>query len=568
MNNASIVILAWTMGALVALALYLVWRRLRYTSQRHVSISPNDSRRIVRKALRALNCTPVWSKENEDSLADYTYQGSSFRIRLVKNSPFMKLSCLSFYSVHAEQMELMRNICNQCNLNTDNCRLTYMVNKADGTAHMHILSSLLLTNIMPLVLFKRIMDDIFLWKNVFIRRFEEVVKDTEAVGNADIEKAGMELSRNIYLVREQEMLHQSAGPEWREEPNSRLTLKYLLSTAMGLSHFLPIRMTVIYDEHESHKIETDEIRNFALSTMLIDEGRFTHHAATFFLSYFDRILPDKERHLIVHLSAELGDEQSLYSRITITQIPLSAQRINPVGTDNNKTIALSMLAAYDLRPSQSRIDEFRYLWKEAMAKLQREGFDALTEDERLIIACINPQVGYHLYRGKMLFTRKCFIEAIPFLEYVYHTLHRYLPGPQLEVHQYFFEVSYMLGFCYNALHQYDRAYYYLELLLPLHNIIYTEEYINCMVNGGDLRAYGVIEGILQELGNLPNKEKINGHFDLFESFLKRRKAYLLVEQENYDEAEKLLRSMIDEPENSDFAIQELAYIRKRKGEKQ
>ena len=51
----------------------------------------------------------------------------------------------------------------------------------------------------------------------------------------------------------------------------------------------------------------------------------------------------------------------------------------------------------------------------------------------------------------------------------------------------------------------------------------------------------------------------------FINFLKRRKAYLLVEMKEYDDAEKLLKKMLDEPDSSDFALQELAFIQKNKG---
>lgn len=50
----------------------------------------------------------------------------------------------------------------------------------------------------------------------------------------------------------------------------------------------------------------------------------------------------------------------------------------------------------------------------------------------------------------------------------------------------------------------------------------------------------------------------------FVSFLKRRKAFLLVRQGSYDEAEKLLKQLLDDPENSYFALKELAYIQKKK----
>ncbi|HEY9550713.1 MAG TPA: hypothetical protein VIQ97_00355, partial [Prevotella sp.] len=137
--------------------------------------------------------------------------------------------------------------------------------------------------------------------------------------------------------------------------------------------------------------------------------------------------------------------------------------------------------------------------------------------------------------------------------------------PEVQLH--FFDTAYMLGHCYNHLQQYDRAYYYLELLLPLHNMVYTEEYVNCLVNKGDLRAYGTIEGMLAELKKIPPKEREKGALAAFENFLRRRKAYLLVELQRDEEAEKMLRKMMDEPDNTDFAISELAILQKRKEER-
>ena len=167
MGYIELMLLICTVCAFATLASYFVWKGYLRAKQGRYSNSPNDNRRIIRRALRTLNCKPVWKKENEDTFADYEYQGGSFRIRLNKNSPFARLSYLSIYSVHAEQLELMRNICNQCNLNTDNCRIIYTIENANGTAYVHIVSGLLLNDITSSLLLKRTMEDMFLWKNVF-----------------------------------------------------------------------------------------------------------------------------------------------------------------------------------------------------------------------------------------------------------------------------------------------------------------------------------------------------------------------------------------------------------------
>jgi hypothetical protein len=48
----------------------------------------------------------------------------------------------------------------------------------------------------------------------------------------------------------------------------------------------------------------------------------------------------------------------------------------------------------------------------------------------------------------------------------------------------------------------------------------------------------------------------------FNSFLKRRKSYVLIETGRYDEARAILNELLNDPDSSDFAMSELAYLQK------
>ena len=48
------------------------------------------------------------------------------------------------------------------------------------------------------------------------------------------------------------------------------------------------------------------------------------------------------------------------------------------------------------------------------------------------------------------------------------------------------------------------------------------------------------------------------------SFLKRRHGYSLIEFGKLDEAEKVFKSLLDDPTSQDYAVSELAYIQKLK----
>ncbi len=84
-----------------------------------------------------------------------------------------------------------------------------------------------------------------------------------------------------------------------------------------------------------------------------------------------------------------------------------------------------------------------------------------------------------------------------------------------------------------------------------------------MIYLGDYRSLMTIDGILEDLHNSIVEDE-EGEFEQsvhsFLQFLYRRKAYVLVELHRFDEAEEMLRQMIDDPESGDFALDELAYI--------
>lgn len=93
-----------------------------------------------------------------------------------------------------------------------------------------------------------------------------------------------------------------------------------------------------------------------------------------------------------------------------------------------------------------------------------------------------------------------------------------------------------------------------------------ETFVNCLVNGHDFRAMNFIDSFLHEVMAVTGEEPTEQTSPelqkavTFVAFLKRRKAYLLVQLERYDEAEKLLKHLLNDPVSSDFALKELAYI--------
>lgn len=556
----------WAIVIVLVLMAERAWRKHHKAGRGSYVHSQKENQILVSNALKALNCQCKWEKEQGGKIAKFDFQTGHFRLRIEDGSPYVRLSYLFVFDAPLVDIELVRNVCNQCNINSENIRVVYSINEENNVVDVHILSGLLLADSTAKDVLSHAMLDMFRWQNAFFRRFHDLQDSNANAEGRDLEKDHAMYQRELFLVREQEIMHQSVGPEWRQDVSKVMSLKQVLSTTLGLNDIIPIRMAVVKEDVQEIT-DTASTLNYDLSSLLIEKGQFVRENAGIRLFFFNARQPEKERQLNISLCSEKGTEDSLYYRITMTVIPLSIQRIIPAGSNENRQEMCSILVAYDLKSNKKQLDEFHYMWKEAMAIRRGKENEKMSDEQRLICDCLDPQEGYHLYRGRALYQQKRFYEALFHLENAFSAMEKRFDTMKGSQESKFYETCYLIGSCYCELGQYKRAYYYLQMTLSLNRITFTEEFINCLVNSGDHRAIKTIDNYFNEVElslDLEEKSEPGEHIVHFLDFLKRRKAYALVSRHRFDEAEELLKAMLDDPGNSDFAINELAYIQKIK----
>ena len=94
------------------------------------------------------------------------------------------------------------------------------------------------------------------------------------------------------------------------------------------------------------------------------------------------------------------------------------------------------------------------------------------------------------------------------------------------------------------------------------NIRHTMELVNSMANSKDLRLFSYTEGIMDEVKrNFADNEELPENIRDFINFIRRRRGYAFIDFNQLDKAEKIFTQMLDEEENADYAINELAYIK-------
>lgn len=564
---------------IVAIALALYWV-LRIRNMRRTLRLPfiNDHRAIITQALRKMNIKPEWEKEENKQVVHFTYQGGHFNITLEKGSPYARISYLYFYKTDMDRLDAVRLNCNLCNLNTDACRIVYTIDEKEDDVDVHFVS------VLPIIRegmdeeLQRVMGDAFRWQDAFSKRLDGMEKHK----GTDIEKIKADYERELELIREQEMTHQQEGPDWHESQANTHVLSDLLATTMGLTDIIPTSMSITREESSTTLSDPDQILNTKISDLLISDNTFAYKSAFAKLDFYDPRDILKERHLMMDIEAEEQTKDTLYYRVTLSLAPVSLIVNTDESSEEREKKMTSVLLGYDLTPSKERLAHFRYVWKEALDKSKNGQEDSMTEEEKTIVKMQGSHIAENYFTGRQLYLHKRYYEAVGHLTDAFRDLTKKVEGKSGILKDTFDEIAYLIGCCYMCLHQYEKACFYLQITLPTSHESYTEAYINCLVNNHDFRALDTINGLQENLNMLLQSiEMGNGNEDdeteenpklaqqkekieHFAAFVKRRKAYLLVSMGKYDEAEVLLKKLLDDPENSDFALTELAYIQNNK----
>lgn len=509
--------------------------------------------KLVDRTLRSLNCQTEWETDRGDRVVKYDYQNGHFRIRVEQGTSYVSLTYLFCYTTPSTNIDVARIVCNQCNLNSNNERLVYSVNETKNEIDIHILVGLLINKDNAKEVLVSSMRDIFNWQNAFARRFEELTSESEQSKEKDPEFAASQMGRLLFLMRQQEMEMQH-NDQFRFNETDKLQLGFFMGKAMGITEIIPHNLNK-HSDNNKQLVDADEILNLDLLNPKNSIMTFRFETEK---------QPGQEQNMFILVNDAGDDGQTEYKRIMACVQPPDPLPNQPFAFTHAAPQATSVLVAHDRVSPQAKIDEFNYMWKEALQKFKNGEEESLTDEQRMICQCTDADTARSLYEGRKLFLYKRYFEALLHLENAFRRMQPRFDKMKNSEKENFFEVIYLIGFCYSEMRQYKKAMGYLDMIAEVHRINYTEEIVNCMVNSGDFRALATIDRLLKQLTppEEDEDEPTPPHIANFLSFLKRRKAFVLIDKRQYEDAKKLLNTMLEEPDNTDFAINELAYIQK------
>lgn len=397
------------------------------------------------------------------------------------------------------------------------------------------------------------------------------------------------LSRQEFIKAETKFRHSNIQKLPRFNKETPATLGFILETLFDIRkedlYWMHIFSSDFHRSNTDDRIidDKDKIWDYNLFDAIIymndkgesvsKEGQNTTITIRYDKAYYKRADSDtcedksilyNDNSIILFLrNIAASGEGTRYMRVSVMIPDFVADDDMRASRSKNSPQTMSFVLAWDETDPTDRLGKYQQLF-DSLVKKNKNG-EELAEDENLILTTymhsnsVKYDFGYAIW---LLGQKRYFDALIQFLK-VYEAL-KLDYDDKIAI---YLETCYCIGFCYNELEQFEKAYYYLNIF-GFSNIIddkyfkprYVIEYVNCICNNGDNK--GTLGLMSDWINKLKEKKEMSSVETELYWFLWRRSAYLLIEMKDYDDAETLLNKLMKYPETAEFAKQELEYLKK------
>ncbi len=344
--------------------------------------------------------------------------------------------------------------------------------------------------------------------------------------------------------------------EWGQEKpsNDSLTVKEMLRFYARDGKSAPQRLTIVTDGVTSALTDRDAIMSLNVRNYL--KGLPTRAEEVVMTMTMERSTMTVLLRLLDHST----DKTWWYSM----SIMLSEQSM----TDHSHTSLL------EIRMADAEADywEAKYMLDDARDKVAQGREREMTDEQRLAAAAAQPLLQTDLYWGKKFFNGACYQQALYFFFRAKDTmasLWRMLPAEQRRL---YFRVCSYIGHALKSMGQPERAYYYLQRANELHETETEQDLIEVMSELEDAMLPDHLRRLLQQTHKhltelrlqheeVENEEEMESQTDFY-NYLNRRMAYVMVQQHELDVAEGMLKDMLVNDTDVEFAQNLLERIKR------
>ena len=513
------------------------------------------------EVFEALGVEIVEKKEDGDYVV--AYQGGYFLFSFVNDSEWVDIYFLNFDSCKYEFFHQAKRIVNDVNMRFWGwaCCLRMSNDKAAKEPLQACLSyRYAMVGTLPQIktLLREVMEQAFHISHYYRNTLAEDIKKKKEQDEQFFNDTVFN-NKIAYLQRLKEAKHlEERGEEFPE--SSELSIDNLVKLFDHVDFGDIQSMRIVRDNLVECMTEVEEIKAFNLREYIRKQPDVTG------IRNITLIFGFEHQDLFVNLAKAKGStERSLFFVVNALR---SGSELDAL-MDNRGPISSRTMMEIRLTDADKDYWEAKYMIDEANDKVNTGKLDELTDEQRLVVSYTNPVTNLALYWGKKYYNNRCYFQSLFYFHQIYWHLKNLKQEWNDEQNKLYYEICYYIGFIYVDLNMYDKAFYYLYMAQSQHSIGATQEFANCLCNMNDPSAMQYLHTKINEVVEIMNKsEEETERLMDFYLFLKRRYVYVLIEQGSYDDAENLLKQMMEHEECVDFAKDELDYIKKQRGEKE
>lgn len=505
---------------------------------------------VFRKQLiYQLNVEVYQQKDNHYTVG---FQGGTFEIIFGKDNKLIRLGHGGFYEMKHEDVKHALFIENE--LNKDevwSCYHTENVNKESefplqaNLTHMYIPQGTVKQTCEAI---KMLLLDAF----EITRRFEKLIAEEfnnkrSLEENCTYDDFEYKLS---YLRNRRDTKH-SYSELGNEYPDNNLLSIAQLTAEFDQTDFGCLNnMRIIIDDRVELFTDINQIMNFNIRDYILNHQNRANLDTIMFRICFEK------QDLLIHLrKAEGCTEKTMFFRINVMR-----------SSSELEHSIRHFHGMMEIRFTTENEDywEAKYMVEDALEKRQKGNFDTLTPEQQMIIECIDPSYQTDIYWAKKYFNNSCYLQSLYFFKRIHSNIKNEPSKPDSPYREFYNDVCLYIGAIYMQLNMTDRAYYYLHVAQRGQKLAAIEEFMNCLwaIQDWDALVYyrDIREKALNAMQGQDNEEPNDALQRIF-FIVNRHMIHALINNGDINEAESLLKSMIESDYDTEYATNELNRIK-------
>ena len=337
------------------------------------------------------------------------------------------------------------------------------------------------------------------------------------------------------------------------QPDTSLTIDSIVSLVDTASFGCLIRLQILVDDKVQILDDVAQIKEWDIRNFIRNYSDSNQLEKLLLIVNFDK------QSLLVHLQKSTGStDKCFFYLMQVARTGVTADL--PEWNDDSLT-SLSTIAVR-LTTDQEDYWEVKYMLDDAKEKRDSGKEQELTDEQRVMLDQVSANLFTDAYWGRKFFNKGCMLQALFHFKRVYASIvssNNVLPGSRDQELEY----SFYLGAIYLQLHQYERAFYFLNKAKDSNKLIAFKYYILCRNYLKDTSVEAYINSLLVALTEeLYTSAEPDQALLSFYTFLNRQLVVAIENTQDWNRAERSLQKMKTRNQDLDFVQKELERIQK------